>query len=53
MKSYLERNHLHYFNFSPNSKKPIKAVIHHISPDTPVEDIFNSLEDLDVINGGK
>jgi hypothetical protein len=27
--SYLEKNNLHYFNFPPNSEKPIKAVIHH------------------------
>jgi hypothetical protein len=25
MKSYLEKNNLLYFNFSPNSEKPIKA----------------------------
>jgi hypothetical protein len=29
MKFYLEKNNLHYFTFSPNSEKPIKAVIHH------------------------
>jgi hypothetical protein len=52
MKSYLETNNLHYFTFSPNSKKPMKAVICHLSPDTPVEDISSSLEDLgfNVIN---
>jgi hypothetical protein len=27
MKSYLEKNNLQYFTFSPNSEKPIKAVI--------------------------
>jgi hypothetical protein len=26
---------------------PIKAVIHHLLPDMPVEDISNNLEDLD------
>jgi hypothetical protein len=46
MKSYLEKNNLHYFSFYPNSKNPIKAVIHHFPPHTPVEDISNSLEDL-------
>jgi hypothetical protein len=46
MKSYLEKSSLHYFNFSPNSEKAIKAVIHHLPPDTPVEDISSSLEDL-------
>jgi hypothetical protein len=30
--SYLEKNNLHYFNFSPNSEKPIKAVICHLPP---------------------
>jgi hypothetical protein len=46
MKSYLEKNNLPYFIFSPNSEKPIKAVIHHLPPDTPAEDISDSLEDL-------
>jgi hypothetical protein len=46
MKSYLEKNNLHYFTICPNSKKPIKAVIHHLPTDTPVEDIFNRLQDL-------
>jgi hypothetical protein len=44
MKSYLEKNNLQYFTFSPNSEKPIKAVIRHPPPDTPAEDISNSLE---------
>jgi hypothetical protein len=39
MKSYLVKNNLHYFTFSPNSKKPIKAAICHLPPDMPVEDI--------------
>jgi hypothetical protein len=38
MKSYLERNNLNYFTFSPNSEKTIKAVILHIPPDTPAKD---------------
>jgi hypothetical protein len=46
MKSYLEKNNLHYFTFSPNSKKPIKAIIHHLPPDMTTEDISNNLEDL-------
>jgi hypothetical protein len=47
MKSYLEKNNLQYFTFSPNSEKPIiKAVILHLPPDTPAEDISNSLEGL-------
>jgi hypothetical protein len=46
MKSYLEKNNLQYFTFSPNSEKPIQAVIRHIHPDTPAENIPNSLEGL-------
>jgi hypothetical protein len=46
MKSYLEKNNLQYFTFSPNSEKPIKAVIRHLPPDTPAEDISSSLENL-------
>jgi hypothetical protein len=46
MKSYLEKNGLHYFTFSPNSKNSIKAVILHLPPETPAEDISNGLEDL-------
>jgi hypothetical protein len=46
MKSYLEKSDLHYFAFSPNSEKPIKAVSCHLLPDRLVEDISNNLEDL-------
>jgi hypothetical protein len=48
----MERNNLHYFTSSPNSEKPIKAVIRHLPPDTPAEDISNGLEGLgfNVIN---
>jgi hypothetical protein len=46
MKFYLEKNNLRYFTTSPNSERPIKAVIRHLPPDTPAEDISNSLEDL-------
>jgi hypothetical protein len=43
MKSYLEKNNLHYFNFPPNSEKHMKAVNRHLPPDTPPENISNSL----------
>jgi hypothetical protein len=46
MNSYLEKNNLRYFTFSPNSEKPFKAVIRHLPPDKPAKDISNSLEDL-------
>jgi hypothetical protein len=52
IKCFLEKNNLHYFTFSPNSKKPIKAVICHLPADMSTEDIFNSLDNLafNVIN---
>jgi hypothetical protein len=52
MKSYLEKNNLHYFIFSPNSEKLIKAVVHHLPSDTLAEDISRSLKDFgfNVIN---
>jgi hypothetical protein len=46
VKSYMEKNYLHYFTFSLDSEKPMKAVIRHLPPDMPAEDISNSLEDL-------
>jgi hypothetical protein len=45
MKSYMEKTNLHYFTFSSNSEKPMKAVIRRLPPDTPSEKIPNSLED--------
>jgi hypothetical protein len=52
IKSYMEKNNVHYCTFSPNFEKPVKAVIRHLPPDTSAEDISNSLEDLgfNVIN---
>jgi hypothetical protein len=35
MKSYMEKNNLHYFTFSPDSEKTMKAVFRHLPPDTP------------------
>jgi hypothetical protein len=46
MKSYLEKNNLLYFTFSTYSEKPIKTVFRHLPPDTPAEDISNSLVDF-------
>jgi hypothetical protein len=42
----LDKNNIQYFTISPNSEKPIKAVIRHLPPYTPTEDISNSLESL-------
>jgi hypothetical protein len=52
IKCYLDKSNLHYFTFSPNSEKPIKAVVCNLPPDMQAEDISNSLEDLgfNVIN---
>jgi hypothetical protein len=52
MISHLEKNNLQYFTFSPYYEKPIKAVIRHLPPDTPAENISSSLEGLgyNVIN---
>jgi hypothetical protein len=46
MKTYLEKSNLHYITFSPNSEKPVKAIICHLPPDMPMEDISSSLENL-------
>jgi hypothetical protein len=45
-KFYLEKNNLHYFIFPRNFERPMKAVILHVPPNTPAENISNSLEDL-------
>jgi hypothetical protein len=45
MKSFLEeKNDLHYSTFSKDSQKPMKAVIQHVSSDTPAEGISDSLK---------
>jgi hypothetical protein len=48
IKPYLKKNSFHYFILSPNSEKPIKAIIHHLPPDG----ISSNLDDLgfNVIN---
>jgi hypothetical protein len=46
VKSYLEKYNRVYFTYSPNSEKPMNAVIRHLHQDTPAEDISNSLEEL-------
>jgi hypothetical protein len=46
VKSYLERNNLHYFTFYPKSLKPINAVIRHLLLNTPAHDYSDGLMDL-------
>jgi hypothetical protein len=50
MKSYLEKNNLHYFMLSPNSGKPIRAVICHLPLDMPANNISNSSENFQRTN---
>jgi hypothetical protein len=52
MKYCMEKNNLHYFTYSPNSERSIKAVIPHLPPNTPVKNISKRLEVLafNVIN---
>jgi hypothetical protein len=46
MKSCPRKSNLYYFTFSLDSDKSMKAVIHNLPPDMPVEVISNSLEDI-------
>jgi hypothetical protein len=48
IKSSPEKNDLHCFTFFPNSEKPTNAVIRHIPPATPAEDISNSPDEVGV-----
>jgi hypothetical protein len=52
VKSHFEANILSYFTFYPKSGKPIRAVITHLRPNTPADDICNGLVSLgfDVIS---
>jgi hypothetical protein len=43
VKSYFTKNKLSYYSFFPKSQKPIKAVIRHLPPNTPAEDISDGL----------
>jgi hypothetical protein len=46
IKSHFEGNNLSFFTFYPKSEKPIKAVIRHLPPNTPAEDICDGLMSL-------
>lgn len=52
VKFYAGNNNLAYFTFYPKSLKPIKAVIRHLTLNTPAEDISDGLVRLgfDVIS---
>jgi hypothetical protein len=46
IKEYLSSQNLNYFNFYPKSLKPIKAVIRHLSGNTPTEEIYVGLGEI-------
>jgi hypothetical protein len=43
VKSHFSNSNLYYYSFFPKFKKPIKAVIRHLPPNTPAEDISDGL----------
>jgi hypothetical protein len=43
VKSYFTNKNLPFYSFFPKFQKPIKAVIHHLPPNTPAEDISDGL----------
>jgi hypothetical protein len=43
---HFESNNLSFYSFFSKSERPIKAVIRHLSINTPAEDIAEGLEDL-------
>jgi hypothetical protein len=43
VKSHFSNNNLSYYSIFPKSQKSIKAVIRHLPPSTPAEDIFDGL----------
>jgi hypothetical protein len=43
VKSHFDTNKLSYYSFYPKSEKPMKAVIRHLSQNTPAEDISDAL----------
>jgi hypothetical protein len=46
VKTHLSNNNLSHFAFFPKSSKPIKAVICHLPPNPPAEDISDGLVTL-------
>jgi hypothetical protein len=43
VKTHFSSNNPSYYSFFPKSQKPVKAVIRHLPPDTPAEDISDGL----------
>lgn len=43
VKTHFTNNSLSFYSFYPKSQKPIKAVIRHLPPNTPAEDISEGL----------
>jgi hypothetical protein len=46
IKKYLEKTNLPYYSYFPKLEKPVKAVIRHLPPNTPAEDISDGLVSL-------
>jgi hypothetical protein len=46
IRSHFEGNSLSFYTFFPKSEKPIKAVVRHLSLDTPTENICDGLVSL-------
>jgi hypothetical protein len=46
IKLHFDTQNLQYFTFYPKFQKPIKAVMRHLPPNTPAEDISYGLVDL-------
>jgi hypothetical protein len=46
IKEYFNQNSLAYLTFFPKSEKPVKAVLRHLTSNTPAKDISDGLVDL-------
>jgi hypothetical protein len=46
VKSHFDAHNLSYYSFYPKSEKPMKAVIRHLTNNTPAEDISDGLVSL-------
>jgi hypothetical protein len=48
IKCHFDTNNLSYYRFCPTSENPMKAVICHLTHNTPTEDISDRLVSVDV-----